>query len=56
MNELKIGNEYWLTRELMIALGYIKWKNFNKVIKKAINTCIVAIIIFWNILPTLAKR
>ena len=33
------GNEYWLGRELMIALKYTKWENFKKVIDKAIITC-----------------
>ena len=30
------NNEYWRARELMSALGYSKWENFNKVIQKAI--------------------
>ncbi|MBO4601415.1 MAG: DNA damage-inducible protein D [Bacilli bacterium] len=29
------GNEYWYARELMKALGYIKWDNFYKVIQSA---------------------
>jgi len=29
------GNEYWLARELMKALKYAKWQNFEKVIDKA---------------------
>ena len=33
------GNEYWLARELMVALGYIKWQKFKEVINKAIDTC-----------------
>ena len=33
------GNEYWLGRELMIALKYTKWENFKKVIDKAIIAC-----------------
>ena len=33
------GNEYWLSRELMIALKYSKWENFNKVIEKAMVSC-----------------
>ena len=56
MNELKInnnmfedikhidevGNEYWLARELMPLLEYKDWRNFNKVIDRAIisaNNC-----------------
>ena len=35
----KEGNEYWEARELMPALGYSKWENFNKVIEKAIAAC-----------------
>ncbi len=33
------NQEYWLARELMIALEYSKWKNFIGVIDKAKNTC-----------------
>ncbi|HEY4514779.1 MAG TPA: DNA damage-inducible protein D [Candidatus Paceibacterota bacterium] len=29
------GVEYWTARELMTALGYSKWSNFEEVIKKA---------------------
>lgn len=32
-------NEYWLARELMIALKYNKWQNFHKVIRQAIISC-----------------
>ncbi len=35
----KNGNEYWYARELMLALEYSKWENFNKVIEKAIDAC-----------------
>ncbi len=31
--------EYWLARELQELLGYKKWENFSKVIKKAIIAC-----------------
>lgn len=30
------GNEYWLARELQIVFKYKDWRNFNKVIDKAI--------------------
>ena len=30
------GNEYWLACELQKVLGYIDWRNFNKVIDKAV--------------------
>ena len=30
------GREYWMARELMKALEYKDWRNFNKVIDKAI--------------------
>ncbi|MGL4617911.1 MAG: BRO family protein, partial [Chroococcidiopsis sp.] len=33
------GQEYWLARELMSILGYTKWQNFGKNIKKAIRSC-----------------
>ena len=32
----KYGNEYWESRELQIILEYKEWRNFEKVIKKAI--------------------
>ena len=36
------GNEYWYARELMKALKYSNWQNFEKVINKAINSCITS--------------
>lgn len=33
------GNEFWSARELMYALGYLKWRNFIEVIAKAIESC-----------------
>ncbi len=30
------GNEYWYARELQKVLEYKDWRNFEKVIKKAI--------------------
>ena len=33
------GNEYWLARELMVALEYSKWSNFVGVINKAKSAC-----------------
>jgi DNA-damage-inducible protein D len=33
------GNEYWLARELMVVLGYEKWQNFHKNIKRALTAC-----------------
>lgn len=35
----EFGNEYWLARELMIALEYTRWGNFEKVIEKAKLAC-----------------
>lgn len=32
----EFGNEYWSARELMKALGYAKWQNFEEVLKKAV--------------------
>lgn len=36
------GNEYWYARELMIALKYSNWQNFEKVINKVVNSCITS--------------
>ena len=33
------GNEFWYARELMIALKYNKWQNFEKIIEKAKEAC-----------------
>ena len=33
------GNEFWYARELQEVLGYTKWGNFHKVIKKAMISC-----------------
>ena len=33
------GTEYWSARELAIALDYIKWENFSKVIGRAMIAC-----------------
>ena len=33
------GLEYWSARDLMHILGYSKWENFLKVIKKAEESC-----------------
>jgi DNA-damage-inducible protein D len=34
------GIEYWEARELMLHLGYEEWRNFEEVIKRAINAAI----------------
>lgn len=34
-----LGREYWQARELMELLGYTKWENFSKTIKKAKLAC-----------------
>ena len=34
------GNEYWEARELQKTLGYKEWRNFRKVIDKAIISCV----------------
>lgn len=31
--------EYWLARELMPVLGYERWENFDKTIKRSIKSC-----------------
>lgn len=33
------GNEYWLARELQVALEYKRWDKFCKVIENAKITC-----------------
>jgi DNA-damage-inducible protein D len=33
------GNEFWCARDLSIVLGYTKWENFHKVIKRAMLAC-----------------
>lgn len=38
----EFGKEYWYARELMPMLGYNKWENFHKVIKKAMIACEVS--------------
>jgi DNA-damage-inducible protein D len=54
MNELKVqeyqgfeqikqvddsGNEFWSARDLASALEYVQWKNFSKVIDRAMLAC-----------------
>ena len=33
------GSEYWLARELALVLDYAQWRNFAKVIGKAMIAC-----------------
>ena len=33
------GNEYWTARELAIVLEYVQWRNFQKVLERAILAC-----------------
>lgn len=33
------GTEYWSARELALALDYAQWRNFEKVIKRAMIAC-----------------
>ncbi len=35
----KTDIEYWLARELMILLGYDRWENFEKAIKRSMDSC-----------------
>lgn len=35
----EFGNEYWLARELQIALEYKEWRKFRGVIDKAKEAC-----------------
>ena len=31
--------EYWPARELMVLFGYERWENFEKAIKRAMESC-----------------
>ena len=33
------GSEYWSARELALALEYVEWRNFSKVITRAMLAC-----------------
>ncbi len=33
------GTEYWSARELAVNLDYIQWRNFQKVIGRAMTAC-----------------
>ena len=33
------GVEYWCARDLQMLLGYTEWRNFAKVVDKAITAC-----------------
>ena len=33
------GNEYWFARELAPVLEYVQWRNFSKVLDRAILAC-----------------
>ncbi len=33
------GSEFWNARKLAIALEYVQWRNFEKVIKRAMIAC-----------------
>lgn len=33
------GSEYWSARELALALDYTQWRNFQKVINRAMIAC-----------------
>jgi DNA-damage-inducible protein D len=36
------GTEFWCARDLQVLLGYTEWRNFSKVIDKAITACVNA--------------
>jgi DNA-damage-inducible protein D len=40
--ETSTGTEFWLARDLQKVLGYVRWANFEKVVKKAIMACELA--------------
>ena len=33
------GIEFWLARELSVVLDYVQWRNFEKVLQRAILAC-----------------
>lgn len=33
------GVEYWEARQLLLVLGYVEWRNFEEVLKKAMQAC-----------------
>ncbi len=33
------SSEFWCARDLAVVLGYTKWENFHKVIKRAMIAC-----------------
>ena len=35
----KDGNEFWYARELAVVLEYIQWRNFIKVVERAMLAC-----------------
>jgi len=35
----ELGNEYWFARELATVLGYVQWRNFSKVLDRAMLAC-----------------
>src|SRR6187200_3627910 len=37
--ETATGTEFWLARDLQEVLGYVRWANFERVIKKAMVAC-----------------
>jgi DNA-damage-inducible protein D len=40
--ETATGTEFWLARDLQKVLGYVRWSNFERVIKKAAMSCELA--------------
>jgi DNA-damage-inducible protein D len=49
------GVECWSARELQVLLGYSKWENFDKVIRKAKDACINAGELIENHFPDIRK-
>lgn len=39
IKQVENGIEFWYARDLAVALGYSKWENFSKVIKRAMLAC-----------------
>ena len=50
------GAEYWYARELAEVIEYVQWRNFSKVLDRAILACKTLAIRFLIILLRSAKR
>lgn len=49
------GSEFWSARELADALEYTQWRNFSKVIERAMMPVRTVVMMCFTILPRSAK-